>query len=343
MHQQTDVTGMTMLRAYIEMEPFSGSLAEPDETYFHRTRVEGVHALLTGNTTSASELADSIWARQKQATELLSRISEEKGLPLILTKGAYYTLGVHQNHVMGRRGDIDVYIDREHWPVWQSALAEFGYEESKMDTHTGQLIALTDAERAMAYARDTVQIAKVAKAFSFTPDQALLNYRNQHTNAYIHPTFVSPTYSNIIVAINFHHSLVAGLPAQRFFSESKVPHSNLHCLKPADALWHSILLYYLDVSLKLSTKLTPLFDIAKLAKESNIDWDAFQAMIRELDIYKPFFYTMASINLICSTQVFPQFVIRSLGDQASRRFDYGYQIHKLFHIPESEPQFTTRT
>ncbi|CAH0305424.1 hypothetical protein SRABI06_04716 [Pseudomonas brassicacearum] len=343
MDHQADVTGMALLRAYIESAPFTRSCAEQDEAYFQRTRVEGVHALLTGNITSASGLANSIWTRQKQAIELLSTISGDEGLPLLLAKGAHYTLGIHQGHVMGRRGDIDVYIDRQDWRAWQSALAKFGYEESKMDTLTGQLIPLTDTERTMAYARDSVQIAKVAKAFSFTPDQTLLDHRTLQTNAYIHPTFVTPTDSKIIVAINFHHSLVAGIPSQRFFSESKVALSHLHCLTPADALWHSTLLYYLDVALKLSTKLTPLFDIAKLAKEAGINWDHFLAMVRELNIYKPFFYTMDSINLICDAQIFPQFIVASLRDQASRRFDYGYQIHKLFRVPEPAPQFRTRT
>ncbi|WP_339431376.1 MULTISPECIES: nucleotidyltransferase family protein [unclassified Pseudomonas] len=341
MVQQADMAGMELLRAYVQGAPLRHSCAEHDESYFQRTRIEGVHALMTGNPTSSSALANLIWTHQKQATELLSTISGDEGLPLLLAKGAYYTLGIHQGHVMGRRGDIDVYINKKDWPAWQSALAKFGYEESKMDTLTGQLIPLTESERATAYVRDTVQIAKVAKAFPFTPGQALLDHRTLNTNAYIHPTFVTPHDSKIIVAINFHHSLVAGMPSQRFFSHSKIAHSHLHCLTPADALWHSSLLYYLDVALKLSTKLPPLFDIAKLAGEVDIDWEHFLAIARELQIYKPFFYTMDSINLICDAQVFPQSVVTSLRDETSRRFDYGYQIHKLFCVPESAPQFNT--
>lgn len=343
MDQQADVTGMALLRAYIEGGSFPHSCTGHDETYLQRTRVEGIHALMTGQATSASVLANSIWAQQKQAIELLSTLSGDEGLPLLLTKGAYYTLGVHQGQVMGRRGDIDVYIDRQDWPAWQSALGKFGYEECKMDTLTGQLIPLTQTERTTAYARDTVQIAKVAKAFPFIPEQALLDHRTRQTNAYIHPTFVTPNDSKIVVAINFHHSLVAGIPSQRFFTDWKVAHSNLHCLSPADALWHSALLYYLDVALKHSTKLTPLFDIAKLAKEMDIDWDHFLAMVEELQIYKPFFYTMDNINLICEAQVFPQSVLKILRDKTSRRFDYGYQIHKLFQVPEPAPQFYTGT
>ncbi|WP_162843588.1 hypothetical protein [Pseudomonas mediterranea] len=80
-----------------------------------------------------------------------------------------------------------------------------------------------------------------------------------------------------------------------------------------------------------------------MAKEAGINWDHFLAVVRELNIYKPFFYTMDSINLICDAQIFPQFIVASLRDQASRRFDYGYQIHKLFRVPESAPQFRTGT
>jgi Uncharacterised nucleotidyltransferase len=268
------------------------------------------------------------WKLQKHELANLVKEANSANFQVLPIKGAEFCERYFASRPLGKKGDVDVLIERENECKLRRILNDLGFVQANFDVST-MTLQMCDLGELIRHENNSFNLKSFVKIVDIpTPELATAAAELRY------PFFWSEFRSVALIVVDVSFALDSKIVMKPLIDRS-VPsaHVGARTLSIEDHLWYMCAYFYLKAfTLQKDVKLSLLCEIAAILKNSGpeLDWEYLRGLSHSYDLHAYLYYNIvfldALLHLNLDRQIFSFFDPR-LG---SRSRDFGWVFSRIF-------------
>ena len=257
----------------------------------------------------------------------------ERGVEVLVFKGADFHLRYFDSQPLGAMADVDVLVRRADVEATREALFGLGFRHGLYDAYLGRPRYFPREE---ADDPDHYEIGGLLRPEPFELSRA--EAEAVEANAVPVPMWLADDGATCLaVGFDVHHGVASNLPGEGFIERGRpgVGGAGLS-MCAGDLLWVTLARYYTEVAVDRKRSLRDLAYAIALLREP-IDWDEVVRAVTEHRLGSALYYYLSTLRRTFGADV-PDEVLRATHPLHTPRLrDWGWQLGVLFDFMEPEP------
>jgi hypothetical protein len=301
------------------------SRCEPFEVQIRQRRLASVMYLDALDAPPHVQMERWLWGVQKaHLLEFLQRCKNQLADVLVI-KGAEISERFFDSQPVGRKGDLDVLIEKHDEEIVRSVLHDMGFIQGSLDTESMQLIPCSAKEISMHEAGG-YNLKSFVKTLDVTDKKISDWVRGKR-----YPLFHYGGRCIALIVIDMIPILNRRIP-------SSFPYASTISLE--DHLWYLCSHFYLKTFFnKGAVKLSLLCEVSAILRNTHttLDWNYLIEISKKYDFYPYIFYTISFLNSLLGLNLDKRLLYMFDPRHGSRLRDYGWIINRAFDELDEYP------
>lgn len=318
-------------------------LADPAFTatleYLKRRRLDGLCYLSPNEhvPNARTRLYQRAWEYQRAAIKALFGECARLGVTTLLYKGAALTERLFEGRAFCFRGDIDVLVAPDALDEIRALFTRLGYIQSELDVERGTIIPIGQAELD-EYETGHYNLRPFAKLIDFpiTDEE-----RATLPEGWNEPLLITPNGAKCAVVFDVSHALDSTIAVSEMQTRSLAGNcAGIATLADEDHLWYLCCMLYLQIfSFGSRTPLSKLAEIVRFVHHchASLDWNRVIYLVERYNTAAPLYYILSYVNQLLGPLVPASTIRRFQPGQHDLDQDFGWQLGKLYGVPEPFP------